>query len=421
MEPNGETKEDKHICLNCRSYLEILKDIAELSQAEMDLLKKPKRVFMFNVPLKMDSGETKLLNGYRVQYNDALGPCKGGIRFHQEVNLEEVKMLAFLMALKCALLSLPFGGAKGGLEIDPTHLSKNELERISRNFIRATHNFIGPDWDIPAPDVNTNEQIMAWMVDEYSNIKGKFVPSVITGKPVELGGSAGRQTATAMGGAFILKRLIEKLKLKPHNLKVAIQGFGNVGMNLAKILHNWGYKITAISNQNGALTNPKGLDIEELIKNNQTNNQPLKLENIELVHNRELLASECDILIPAAISHQITKENAADIKAKIILEMANAPVTTQAEKILQEKGITIIPDILANAGGVVVSYFEWLQNSSNDYWTEEKVFRKLEEKMDKAFDAVQKLAEEKNQDFRTASHILAVQRIISAEKLRGNL
>jgi len=421
MEQNNPPQEDKNICLNCRSYLDTLKETMHLSNSEINLLKKPQRVFSFIVPVKMDSGETNFFNGYRVQYNDALGPGKGGIRFHQEVNLEEVKMLAFLMALKCSLVGLPFGGAKGGVEVDPSVLSQNELERLSRGFIRAIHNFIGPDIDIPAPDVNTNEQIMAWMVDEYSKIKGKFTPSVITGKPIELGGSAGRQVATALGGAFILKQLIQKTGLEMAGLKVIIQGFGNVGMNIAKILNDWGCKIIGVSNVNGAIIDQDGIAINEIIKNYQGPTEPLQYRNAKIIHNNELLTTVCDILIPAATSHQITLQNANNIKAKIILEMANAPIALEAEETLLKNGTTIVPDILANAGGVVVSYFEWLQNSSNDYWTEEKVFRKLEEKMDNAFDVVWQLSQQENCDLRTASHIIAIQRILKAEKLRGNL
>ena len=259
---NNTKKEDKNICLNCKSYLDILQEKMGLSNSEMDLLKKPKRVFMFNVPLKTDRGETKFLNGYRVQYNDALGPGKGGIRFHPEVNLEEVKMLAFLMALKCALVGLPFGGAKGGVEVDPSVLSQRELENLSRSFIRETHEFIGPDRDIPAPDVNTNSQVMAWMVDEYSKIKGKFTPGVITGKPIELGGSEGREVATALGGCYVLRELAKLEGLNPANTKIAIQGFGNVGSNMARILNSWGYKIIGVSNCHGGFYNPDGLDIE---------------------------------------------------------------------------------------------------------------------------------------------------------------
>jgi len=404
--------EDKNICLNCRGYLEKLQNKIPLTVAEFNLLKKPKRVFSFSFPVKMDSGGIHYFDGYRVQYNDALGPAKGGVRFHHETNLEEVKMLAFLMALKCSLLSLPFGGAKGGVCCDPSKMSAGEIERLSRGFIREIHNFIGPNIDIPAPDVGTNEQTMAWMVDEYSKIKGKFTPAVITGKPVELGGSLGRAVATALGGAFLLKRITELKNLKPEKTKVAIQGFGNVGGNMARILSEWGYKVIAVSDAGGGVFCDEGLDIKPDIT---------AIGDCAKISNQQLLETECDVLIPAAISHQITKENASNIKAKIILEMANAPLTIEAEEILSQKGTLIIPDILANAGGVVVSYFEWLQNSSNDYWTEKKVFEKLEEKMDLAFNNVWDFSRKENCDLRAASQIIAIKKILAAEKLRGNL
>ena len=414
--------EDKNICLNCRSWLDKLKDKIPLSEQDLSLLKKPKKVFTFAFPVKMDSGQVCYFDGYRVQYNDALGPTKGGIRFHQETDLEEVKMLSFLMILKCALLNLPFGGAKGGVCVDPAKLSKGELERLSRGFIRETHNFIGPDIDIPAPDVNTNEQIMAWMVDEYSKIKGRFIPGVITGKPVELGGSLGRSVATALGGAYLLKRLSEIENKKPEQTIVVIQGFGNVGGNIAKILHNWGYKIIAVSNAQGGVFDEQGLNIAKLTEEQKDNCSALPILNgAKTISNQGLLELSCDILIPAAISHQINEKNANNIKAKTILEMANAPITLEAEEILFKKRVQVVPDILANAGGVVVSYFEWLQNSSNDYWTEKKVFRKLEEKMNLAFDNVWALSQKENCDLRTASHILAIKKILRAEKLRGNI
>jgi len=401
--------------------LEKLRDKIPLTAGEFDLLKKPKRVFTFTFPVKMDSGATCYFDGYRVQYNDALGPTKGGIRFHQETDLEEVKMLAFLMALKCSLLGLPFGGAKGGVCCDPTKISVTELERLSRAYIREVHNFIGPEIDIPAPDVNTNEQIMAWMVDEYARIKGRFIPSVITGKPVELGGSLGRQVATALGGAFLLKRLtgLENLELK--QTRVVIQGFGNVGGNMARILDDWGYKVLAVSNEKGGVYNQQGLAIKEILSLQKNSESLPVIDKSQIISNQELLRLDCDVLIPAAISHQITKENANNVKARIVLEMANAPITIEAEEILFQKGIRVIPDILANAGGVVVSYFEWLQNSSNDYWTENKVFRKLEEKMNNAFDNVWRLHQGNGYNLRINSHILAIKKILQAEKLRGNI
>lgn len=412
--------EDKNICLDCKTHLDIAEDKIGLSDSELDLFKKPKRVFSFNISLRMDSGEVQFFNAYRVQYNDALGPTKGGIRFHKEVNLEEVKTLAFLMALKCSLLGLPFGGAKGGIEVDPKTLSKFELERLSRGFIKEIHNFIGPNIDIPAPDINTDEQVMAWMVDEYSKIKGKFIPGVITGKPLELGGSEGRSVATGLGGAYILRELVKKEGLDAQKTRVVIQGFGNVGSNISRILHEWGYKVIAISDVNKAIYNEKGLDIKEIISK-QTEKGAIPETEDTRITNKELLELECDVLIPAAISRQITRENVDRIKAKIILEMANAPVSPDVDQSLFEKGIKVIPDILSNSGGVVVSYFEWVQNSMNGYWSEEEVFSKLEKRMIKAFHLIYSVCQVKGCDLRTAAHIVAIKRIIKAEKLVGNL
>ncbi|MCX6791209.1 MAG: Glu/Leu/Phe/Val dehydrogenase [Candidatus Gribaldobacteria bacterium] len=409
-------------CTKCNQHLAKVAAKLSLNTAEIALLQKPKRVLTFTIPLRKDSGEMAFYNGYRVQYNDALGPTKGGIRFHQHVDLEEVSTLAFLMALKCSLADLPFGGAKGGIEIDPYTLSKNELERLSRGYIRETSNFIGPAIDIPAPDVNTNEQIMAWMVDEYSKIKGQFTPAVITGKPLEMGGSKGRVVATALGGCFIVKELSKLKGWEAEKIKVVVQGFGNVGSNIAKILHEWGYQIVAISDEKSAFYNPNGLDIKNII-HSQVNKGflPDEIEGAEKISNTELLELNCDILIPAAVCCQINQKNAEKIKAKVVLEMANDPTDAIADEILFQRGIEVVPDILANSGGVIVSYFEWAQNSGNDYWTEEKVFKKLEEKITKAFENVWEKRQQENCSLRLASHILAVERIIVAEKLRGNL
>jgi len=414
-------RENKNICYNCKTHLEKIAKEIKLSEPEFNLLKRPKRVFTFNIPLKMDSGKTHFFNGYRVQYNDALGPTKGGIRFHPNVDLEEVNTLAFLMALKCAVAGLPFGGAKGGIELDPKILSKPELERLSRGYIREIHNFIGPQIDIPAPDVNTDEQTMAWMTKEYSKIKGKFIPGVITGKPIELGGSEGRTIATGLGGAFILRRLVKMKKWEPQETRIVIQGFGNVGANIAKILYDWGYKIIAVSDVRGGIYDEGGLNIKEILSKQAEPRFLPEMESIKKITNKELLELDCDVLIPAAVSHQITKENANEIRAKIILEMANAPTTPEADEILFKRGIKVIPDLVANAGGVVVSYFEWVQNSTNEHWSKEEVFEKLEKKIIKAFDSLYLTCKTEKCDLRAAAHILAIRKILKAEKLRGNL
>ncbi len=411
----------ENVCEDCLTHLNIIAQKIDLKKTELDFLKQPKRSFTVNIPLRMDNGETQFLNGYRVQYNDSLGPTKGGIRFHPAVTLSEVKTLSFLMALKTAVAELPFGGAKGGVRVDPKKLSKNELERLSRGYIKQFHPFLGPQKDIPAPDVNTNEQIMAWMLDEYSKIKGRFIPAVITGKPTELGGSQGRKIATALGGAFILRRLAKLKKKDKKKLKVVVQGFGNVGANIARILHDWGYKIIAISDSEKAFYNKEGLDIGKIIVSQKKKGFIPQVKGAKEISNKELLELECDILIPAAVSHQITKNNADKIKTGIILEMANAPIVPGADKILAKKDIEIVPDIIANAGGVIVSYFEWVQNTKNEYWTKKEVLKKLEKKIVDCFNSIYSTCQKKKCDLRTSAYIIGVEKILKAEKLKGNL
>lgn len=413
-------EEKKHICLRCRGHLQALSEKLPLNEKELDVLQTPRKIIQFKVPLEKDNGEKIALDGFRVQHNNALGPTKGGIRFHQGVHLDEVKLLSFLMALKCALVDLPYGGAKGGVAIDATKLSETELERLSRGYIRELYQDIGPQKDIPAPDVNTNQQVMAWMVDEYTKLTGKYTPAVITGKPVEKDGSVGRLTATALGGAFVLQSACMHHKV-PKGAKIAIQGFGNVGANLAKILFNHGYKIIAVSDANGGVYNKDGLDINDILAKRTKKGVLPEVAGAEKISNKDLLELECDILAPSAISHQITIENAPRIKAKMILEMANAPITPDADTILLKNGIIIIPDILANAGGVTVSYFEWLQNLNNEKWTKEKVTKKLKERMMTACKLVFQTAKEKNTDLRIAADIAAINRILEAEHKRGSL
>jgi glutamate dehydrogenase/leucine dehydrogenase len=414
-------KTDKNICTDCNLRLNALLGGMNFSESELELLRRPKRVFTFTVPLVMDSGEIKIFNGYRVQYNDALGPTKGGLRFHPEVNLEEVKTLAFLMALKSALVGIPFGGAKGGIEVDVKELSSRELERLSRSFIREAHSFIGERVDIPAPDVNTDEKIMGYMVDEYSKIKGEFIPGIVTGKPIVLGGSQGRTEATALGGSYVLMKYLETLKRAPRDMKVVIQGFGNVGANMARILYDNGFKIIAISDINGAFYNKDGLDIKRIFSM-QTNVGILpEIKDEQKLTNKEMLELDCDILIPAALSHQITADNAKNIKAKIILEMANEPIAPNADIILREKNTVVIPDIIANAGGVIVSYLEWVQNTSNDYWIKEKVYKWLKARITDVFTVLLERYNkgEGEQDMRAVAYSIALEKILKAEKFRG--
>jgi len=411
--------EKDNVCINCYSMLDKVAGKLKLNETEIDILTIPKRSLTFSFPVIMDDGTTKIFTGYRIQFNNARGPTKGGLRFHPEVDLEDVKTLAFLMTLKCAVVNIPYGGAKGGIVVDPKKLSKGELERLSRAFIRELYKFIGPETDIPAPDVNTTPQIMAWMLDEYEKIIGKHAPGFITGKPVELGGSKVRDVSTSLGGTFVLKEIIKKSGTNPKNTKVVVQGFGNVGMNIAKILHEQKYRIIAVSDSKSGIYNESGLDIAKVIEHKEKNKMLKGFEGSKEVTNKEILELECDILIPAALEDQITKENADNIKAKIILEMANRPITPEADTILEKKGITIVADILANAGGVVVSYFEWVQNSMNYYWTEEEVLKKLEKQMIEATREVMKACKDFKCNIRHALYISAIEKVLKAERLRG--
>lgn len=423
MTQRYKPKEDKNVCTTCLSFTNTLVKEMHLTPKEADILKIPNKVITFRIPLTRDNGKVEYYNAYRVQYNNALGPTKGGIRFHPGVDLEDVKVLSFLMSLKCSLVGLPFGGGKGGIEVNPKDLSKAELERLSRMYIRGLNNNIGPQTDIPAPDVNTNAEVMAWMVDEYSRIKGRFIPGVITGKPIELGGSKGRSVSTSLGGAFVLRHFIERKKLNPKKLKVAVQGFGNVGSNIARILDEWGYKIVAISDSKGGIYNPKGIDMKKVFasqKRRKSRSLP-RIKGTKRITNEKLLETDVDILVPAAISNQITMNNVENIKAKIILELANAPITSDADKVLFKKRVHVIPDILANAGGVIVSYFEWVQNSSNEYWTEEEIFQKLEKNMIQSFEQVKATCRDRGCSLREAAYLVAVRKILNAEKLRGRL
>ncbi len=418
--------EKNNVCINCHNMISKVASKLELSlklkltESEIEILTMPRRSFTFSFPVIMDDGNTKIFTGYRIQFNNARGPTKGGIRFHHEVDLEEVKTLAFLMTLKCAVVNIPFGGAKGGVVVDTKKLSKGELERLSRAYIREIYKFIGPDTDIPAPDVNTNPQIMAWMLDEYEEIAGRHAPGVITGKPVEIGGSLVRDISTSLGGVFVLKEAMKGTSVKPENTKVAVQGFGNAGMNIARILYEQKYKIIAVSDSKSGICNEMGLNIEKAIEHKNSKGS-FKGFSTKEITNEELLELECDVLIPAALGSQITEKNADSIKAKIILEIANGPITPEADKILESKGINVVPDILANAGGVAVSYFEWVQNSMNYYWTREEVTKKLEECMVSSTREVQKACKEYNCSMRDAAYILAVNKVLTAERLRGVL
>ncbi len=390
----------------------------KINPEELEILRHPQKILSVNFPINTSQG-IKIISGYRVQYNNALGPTKGGIRYHPNVNLNEVTALGFWMTLKCALLDLPYGGAKGGVKINPKEFNEKDLEIISREYIRQIFDFIGPNKDIPAPDVYTNSKIMGWIVDEYSKIKGEFTPAVITGKPLDLGGIKGREYATAKGGYYILKQVIKKQEKEMKNLKVVMQGFGNAGSNLAKFLYEEGCKIIAVCDSTSGIYDENGLDILKLIKHKAETGKVQGFEQAKEISNKEVLETKTDILIPAALENAITGENAENIQANIILELANGPISYEADKILNKKNVLVIPDILANAGGVVVSYFEWMQNLSNEIWEEEKVLSELEKKMTNAFSIIyEDYILKYNLDFRTACYIYSIKRILKAEKAR---
>ena len=413
--------EKDNVCINCYNQLDKVAKVLKLGQAELDILTIPKRILTFSFPVKLDSGEIRYFTGYRVQFNDARGPTKGGIRFHPEVNLEEIKTLAFLMTLKCAVVNLPYGGAKGGVMVESKSFSQEELERISRGYIRETYNFIGPNIDIPAPDVNTDAKIMAWMLDEYEKLEGKHMPAAITGKPIALLGSKARDYSTSIGGAYVLQEFVDSFDMKPNKTSIAVQGFGNVGMNIARILHEWGYKVVAVSDSKSGIYNKDGLNIKDVINHKQKTGQLSKFKNSRSISNEELLELKTDVLVPAALEDVITKKNADKIKAKLILEMANRPITPEADDILLDKNIFVMPDILANAGGVVVSYFEWVQNSMNFYWSEKEVLEKLKTYMTNAVKELSKVCTDFKCDMRESLYIDAIKKILEAERLRGNL
>jgi len=419
--------------LNALKQLKKTADQMNLEVSILEILSRPKRILEFSIPLKMDDGSLKVFEGYRVQYNDARGPFKGGIRYHPETDLSEIKALAFWMMIKCATVNIPMGGAKGGINVDPKKLTAAELERLTRGYARAIADFIGPEKDVPAPDVNTNPQIMAWLMDEYSRIKGYNNPGVITGKPIEIGGSKGREIATAQGGFYVLEKVLKKIKLtdkkgkvksKNSEITVAIQGSGNVGSNIAKILGENGYRVVAMSDSKGAIIKPRNKDLENIdidgaLKWKQSKGTLVGFPETKEITNKELLELPVDVLIPAAFENQVTEENASRIKAKVILELANGPITPEADEKLIKQGIIIVPDVLANAGGVTVSYFEWVQNIRNYYWEEDKVLTRLERVMKDSFDRVWQIKEKYNTDLRTAAYILALGRIAEAIKLRG--
>jgi len=404
--------------------------IINLEESVYQRLQQPERILTVAIPVKMDNGETHVFTGYRSQFNNALGPYKGGIRYHPNVTLDEVKALSFWMMVKCATVNIPMGGGKGGVIVNPKELSEGELERLSRGYIQKIWQNIGSDKDIPAPDVYTTPQIMAWMRDEYEKLVGHEDPGVITGKPLEYGGSEARNYSTAKGGVYITRELAKKMNLEPSKTTVAIQGFGNAGFHMAKILTEMGFKVVAVSDSKGGVYNNEGIEADKAYEIKQAGGQlgcycsgsVCNINNVPTqggchrVSNTELLELPVDILIPAALENQITVDNAERIQAKAVVELANGPTTPEADEILKKQGIVIVPDVLTNAGGVTVSYFEWEQNVKGEHWSEEKVLEKLEKIMVRAFAEVWETKERYNIDMRTAAFVKAIERV--AEKMK---
>ena len=403
---------------------------AEIDQEAVERLKHPKQILEVSIPVRMDDGSLRVFTGFRVRHDDTRGPTKGGIRYHPDVSLAEVKALAFWMTFKCAVAGLPFGGAKGGVIVNPKELSRMELERLTRGFVEQIADFIGPETDVPAPDVYTNAMIMGWMMDEYSKIHRRRTPAVVTGKPIPLGGSLGRDDATGRGAYHCIKELEQKRGWKPEEIRVAVQGFGNAGQHVARLLQADGYRVLAVSDSRGGIYKSDGFDIPSLI---HVKNESRKLAAVyceesvcevveaDTITNEQLLELDVDLLIPAALENQITKENADRIQAPVIVEVANGPITGDADQILNEKAKLVVPDILANAGGVTVSYFEWVQNKAGYYWTLDEVHSRLHEIMSREFNAVYDFMEQKGIDMRTAAYAIALNRIGEAIASQGTV
>lgn len=397
--------------------------LLKLTASQTAMIKQPRKCVEVTLPIRMDDGTIQTFTGFRVQHNIARGPAKGGVRYHQDVNLDEVKALSFWMTFKCAVANIPMGGAKGGIIVDPKKLSLGELERLSRRYFSELEEMFGPDRDVPAPDVNTTPQIMGWFMDTYSMHKREHLPAVVTGKPLEIGGSRGRVLATAMGLLFAVRRAVAAHKEKMSGLTVAVQGFGNVGGNAAMLLHQDGCKIVAISDQYGAYHNPSGIDIDQAMKFSQKNGGLKNFETSKLAKKManpgDLLELEVDILAPCALELVITKANAGKVKARYVAEGANGPLDSDADAILNKKGVFVIPDILCNAGGVIVSYFEWVQNRMGYYWPVERVNTELEVAMKVAFDSVYETYLQYNCTMRVAAFVVAISRVSIASEMRG--
>ena len=394
-------------------------ELMGLAPGVHETLRSPKRALIVTVPFRMDDGSTRVYQGYRVHHNVTRGPAKGGIRYHQSVGLDETKALAMWMTWKCAITGIPFGGAKGGITMDPRQHSRGELERMTRRYASEILPLIGPERDIPAPDMNTDEEIMAWIMDTYSQNQGYSVPGVVTGKPVSIGGSKGRGGATSRGVMYMIFSTLKALGMGIDEVSIAIQGYGKVGGFAAQLLHDAGCRVVAVSDVEGGLYNPGGLDPEAINRHKRESRTVVGYPGADPITNDELLEIDCDVLVPAAIEGVITVKNADDIKSKIICEAANGPITFEADKILTERGAIIVPDILANAGGVTVSYFEWVQDIQAFFWSEEQVNDRLREIMERAFEEVYSLANEKQLTMRQAAHWIGVGRVAEAHLTRG--
>lgn len=401
-----------------RRNFQLAADRLGLDPDMQTLLATPFREVRVEVPVRMDDGRLKVFVGYRVQHNGARGPAKGGIRFHPNVDLDEVRALAEAMTWKTAVVGIPFGGAKGGITVDPSQLSARELERLTRRFVSRIHLLLGPFRDVPAPDVNTNAQVMAWVFDEYSSAHG-YTPACVTGKPLDMGGSQGREQATGRGVMITMREAAKDLGLDPKNLRVAVQGFGNVGSNAALLIAGLGCTVVAVTDVRGGVQNPAGIDIPALLAHTKATGSVVNFPGTQPISNEKLLEYDCDVLVPAALECVLHQGNAANVKAKLVVEGANLPTTPEADAILERKGVMVVPDILANAGGVTCSFFEWSQNLQQTFWEEQKVNDELEKTMVKAYRHVADRAKAEKISLRTAAYCVAVERVARAEKLRG--
>lgn len=407
--------------LTAQQQIELASKYIDSNHEFIEILKQPQKVIEVTMPVKMDNGKTRIFKGFRSQHNNYRGPYKGGVRYHPDVNIDEIKALSLWMTFKCACVGIPFGGSKGGIIVDPHELSKGEKERLTRAYVDKIFEFIGPYKDIPAPDVYTDSQVMSWILDEYNHISREHNPAVVTGKPVELEGSLGRDTATSTGGVIVLDELLKKIGISKDSVTVAIQGFGNAGANVADILYHQGFKIVAVADSRGAIVNfSDQIDPHALLEHKRKTGSVVGFKDSKAISAEKLLELDATVIVPAALENIFTKENANLIKAKVILELANGPTTIAADEIFDKKGIIVIPDILANAGGVTVSYFEWVQNLSRDYWTLEKVEKRLLEIMTNSFNLIYETASQKKISLRRAAFVVALDRILSSISYRGN-